>query len=410
MSTTRIATRRGVDDQARSALDACLSSAIASDARVPGVAAVVTDRYGVLYRGAAGVRNVNDQAPMRTDTVCAVFSATKAISATVCLQLVEAGLLDLDTPVREYLPALADVQVLEGFAADGTLRLRPPKREITARMLLLHTSGFTYDTFNQDHLRLVQEHGLPGIGTAELAALDVPLLFDPGERWEYGIGIDWVGQLIQAITGSTLGEAMRERVLAPLGMNDTAFTLTPRLRERLAAVHARLDDGSLVATDYVVRQDAEFESGGHGLYSTVEDYAKFIGMWLADGAGPDGQLLSPETVQMASRNGLGELKVRALPGVITAMTRDVEFFPGLSKSWALSFLVNDEEAPTGRRAGSLAWAGIANVFFWIDRTAGIAGIWATQVLPFMDPAALTSYMDFETTVYDRLGEENANGL
>jgi methyl acetate hydrolase len=399
MSTTHVPTDVNLDAEARASLDARLRAYVEGPARVPGIAAALTGRDGVIYRGAAGARHMERDAPMQTDTVCAVFSATKPICATVCLQLCEEGLLDLDAPAREYVPSLADVQVLEGFSADGRPRLRAPRRAPTTRMLLLHTSGFSYDTFNRDHFRLVQEHGLPSIGTLLRGSLDAPLLFDPGERWEYGIGVDWAGQVVEAITGQPLGDAMRDRLLAPLGMNDTSFTITPELRARLATVHQRLEDESLLATDYVIPQDAEFQSAGHGLYSTVEDFAKFIQMWLAEGIGPNGPVLARETVAMASRNGLGELKVRPLPGVIGALSRDVEFFPGTSKSWALSFMVNDQDAPTGRHAGSLAWAGISNVFFWIDPTSGIGGIWATQLLPFMDPVAVDGYVEFETAAY-----------
>jgi methyl acetate hydrolase len=399
MTAIEVPTGVSLNAEARAALDARLDAYVEGRARVPGIAAALTGRHGIIYRGAAGVRNLEGDAPMQTDTVCAVFSVTKAICATVCLQLHDEGLLDLDAPAREYVSSLADVQVLAGFSPDGQPRLRAPRREPTTRMLLLHTSGFTYDTFNRDHLRLVEDHGLASIGTLLRGSLDAPLLFDPGERWEYGIGVDWAGQVVEAITGQSLGDAMRDRVFTPLGMNDTSFTITPQLRARLATVHARLEDQSLAATDYVIRQDAEFQSAGHGLYSTVEDFAKFIHMWLADGAGPDGPVLAPETVAMASRNGLGELKVRPLPGLVSALSRDVDFFPGISKSWALSFMVNDQDAPTGRRAGSLAWAGISNVFFWIDRATGIGGIWATQVLPFMDPISLDAYLEFETAAY-----------
>jgi len=147
--------------------------------------------------------------------------------------------------------------------------------------------------------------------------------------------------------------------------------------------------------------------GGHGLYSTVGDYMRFIRMWLNDGAGPHGRVLKPETVKMAEQNQLGELKVTALPGVIKSLSNDAEFFPGLSKSWAFTFMVNDEKAPTGRPAGALGWAGLANLFYWIDRQNGFGGYWATQILPFADVASFTGYMRFETAFYDALNQRKA---
>jgi methyl acetate hydrolase len=144
--------------------------------------------------------------------------------------------------------------------------------------------------------------------------------------------------------------------------------------------------------------------GGHGLYGTVGDYMRFIRMWLNDGRGEHGQVLKPETVRMAERNHLGQLKVTMLPGVIPSLSNDADFFPGLSKSWSLPFMVNDEEAPTGRPAGSLGWAGLANLFYWIDRKNGLGGFWATQILPFGDAASFTGYMNLETGVYADLKE------
>jgi methyl acetate hydrolase len=383
-------------------IDSILERVTSGDQRVPGVAAVATDREGIVYRGAAGVRAMGQDAAMTTDTVCAIFSTTKAITGTACLQLVENGRLDLDAPAKTYAPAIGDLQVLDGFAADGTPQLRPPKRDITTRMLLLHTAGLGYDFFNENYNRLAQEQGQPGVITATHASMNTPLLFDPGEQWEYGSNIDWAGQVVEGITGQRLGEVMQERILGPLQMGDTVFSLRPDMRGRLAQIHQRQSDGSLEPLDLELPQDPEVHMGGHGLYSTAEDYAKFLRMWLNDGAGPDGRVLKPETVEMAAANGLGDMKIKGLPGVIPSLSNYAEFFPGMPKSWALTFMVNDEDAPTGRPAGSLAWAGLANLFYWIDRRNGVAGFWATQILPFADPTSVVGYLDFESAVYASL--------
>ncbi len=387
----------------RSAADAILHRAATGAPRVPGVVAMATDRRGLIYEGAAGKRELGLDADMTTDSVFAIFSTTKAITATAALQLVEEGRLDLDAPAGTYVPDLAELQVLDGFDADGKPKLRAPKREVTTRMLLLHTAGFGYDFFNEHYNRLAQEHGQPSVITSSKAALKTPLLFDPGERWEYGSNIDWAGQVVESVAGKRLGEVMRERVFEPLGMRDTAFTMTPSMESRLARIHQRGADGSLTALhDLVLPQDPELHMGGHGLYATVGDYCRFIRMWLNDGRGEHGQVLKPETVRMAERNGLGELKIKALPGVIPSLSNEAEFFPGMPKSWALSFMINDHDAPTGRPAGSLAWAGLANLYYWIDRRNGVGGFWATQILPFADATSVTGYIDFETAVYRSL--------
>ena len=372
-------------------------------AGVPGVAAMVTDREHTLWAGAAGVRRLGEDAAMTTDTVCAIFSTTKAITGTCALQLVEAGDLDLDAPAHDYAPALADVQVLEGFDDGGQPRLRPPASPPTTRQLLTHTAGFAYDFFDESYLRLATEHGQPSVITASRASIETPLLFDPGTQWTYGSNIDWVGQVVEGITGHRLGDVMTERVLAPLGMESTSFALTDDMRSRLAAIHQHGPDG-YVATDTVLPQDPEVHMGGHGLYGTVEDYMKFIRMWLSDGAAPDGTpVLRAATVRMAEQDHLpGGMKIHLLPGVIPELSNDAEFFPGMPKSWALTFMINDQDADTGRPAGSLAWAGLANCYYWIDRRTGIGGYWATQVLPFADPPSVGGYLQWEKAVYDAL--------
>jgi methyl acetate hydrolase len=344
---------------------------------------------------------------MTTDTVFAIFSTTKAITGTAALQLVEDGKLDLDAPAKTYAPEIGELQVLEGFDAKGEPCLRAPKRDVTTRMLLLHTAGMGYDFFNANYNRLAQEKGQPSVITASKQALKTPLLFDPGDKWEYGSNIDWCGQVIEAISGKRLGEVFRTRIFEPLGMRETTFQLTDALRQRTAGMHARNADGSLTPMDFELPSDPEVHMGGHGLYGTVGDYMRFIRMWLNDGAGEHGRVLKTETVEMAARNHLGDKKVTMLPGVIPSLSNDAEFFPGQPKSWALSFMVNDEEAPTGRPAGALGWAGLANLFYWIDRKNGFGGFWATQILPFADPVSFGGYMDFETALYNSLRQKKA---
>ncbi|MXV97755.1 MAG: beta-lactamase family protein [Acidimicrobiaceae bacterium] len=398
------------------AADAVLDGVVSGSPRVPGVAAVATDRDGVIYAGARGERVLGGDA-FTTDTVCAIFSTTKAIGGTACLQLVEQGDLDLDAPAKEYVQRIGGLQVLEGLDDDGSPRLRAPKSDITTRQLLTHTAGLTYDFFNETYTRLANEQGQPWVVDASYASIETPLLFDPGEQWEYGSNIDWAGLVVEGITGKRLGDVFAERILGPLGMDSTAFSMTPAMRERMATIHAREDsDGSLIPLPGVeLPPDPEIHMAGHGLYGTAEDYARFIRMWLNDGAGPGGeQILRPETVEMACRNHLPEgMFIKMLPGLGATevaktvlpvsnprLSNDAEFFPGMPKTWALSFMINEEEAPTGRPAGALAWAGLANLYFWIDRANGVGGFWATQIFPFADPTSVGGFLDFEKAVYD----------
>ncbi|TCZ66854.1 serine hydrolase domain-containing protein [Roseicella aquatilis] len=367
---------------------------------VPGIAATVGNAAGTLYEGAAGRRGLDQEAAMAPDTVVWIASMTKAITTVAALQQVEAGRLSLDAPIGAVLPELAQPQVLLGFTPEGgEPMLRPARKPITLRHLLSHTAGFGYDFFSSEIGAYMAARGVPGIIGCERAALTTPLLAEPGERWEYGIGIDFAGLAVEQVTGQRLGQVLRERVLGPLGMVDTGFRLGAAQRARLASMHAKAPDGTLSAIPFEVPQEPEFEMGGGGLYGTVRDYLRFCRMWLNDGALDGARILAPETVREAMRDQIAPLEVTPFKSAMPASSHDVELFPGMRKGWGLSFLINDEDVPGGRAAGSLAWAGLANTYYWIDPTRDRAGVIATQVLPFGDPQILAALEGVEQAAY-----------
>lgn len=389
-----------MNDKLKQAADTVLANTVGCAGGAPGVVAMVTDRKTNVYEGAAGRRSLGGDAPMTTDSVMAIFSTSKAITGTTLMQLVEEGQVRLDDPVRKYVPEIAEIQVLEGFDAAGQPKLRAPKRDITINHLMLHTAGFSYEFFSADDLKLRGAQGIPSVVSSTFASVKTCLLWDPGEKWGYGVNIDWVGKVVEAVRGKRLGDVMQERVFAPLGMNDTSFVMTPSMQSRRAVIHDRAMDGKLTPLpDLVLPQPPEMDMGGHGLYSTVGDYMKFIRMILNDGAGPNGRVLKTETVDQMSRNGLGALKSGGWTTSIPSLSNTGEFFPGLPKSWGYTFMINDEATPSGRPAGSLMWAGLANLFYWIDRESGIGGFWGSQILPFQDVSSYPGFVDFETAVY-----------
>jgi len=229
--------------------------------------------------------------------------------------------------------------------------------------------------------------------------LALPLVFDPGERWDYGIGIDWAGKAVERASGQRLGDYFAEHLFAPDGINDTGFRLRPDQRVRLVAMHARSDDGALAPAEFELPQDPEFQMGGGGLYGTAADYLAFAQLFLHDGRAGDRAVLKPETVRLMSENAIGELNVRLLRTVAPALSNDAEFFPGMVKKWSLGFMISTEAVPGGRRAGSLAWAGLGNTYFWIDPASGIAGVILMQLLPFADAKALSLFAAFEKAIY-----------
>ncbi|WP_428672543.1 serine hydrolase domain-containing protein [Reyranella sp.] len=385
----------------RVAVDRLLEDSVGKG-EVPGVVAVATDSKGTTYEGGFGKRVLGQPAEMTPDTVVWMASMTKAITGAAAMQQVERGKIGLDAPAKEVIPYLGEVEVLEGFGADGKPRTRKPRRDITLRHLLTHTAGFSYEIWNADIISYQTAMGVPGITGCENKALTTPLLFDPGERWDYGINIDWAGKMVEATSGKKLGQYLKDNVLGPLGMDSTAFFITPAMRERLARIHHRGPDGSLTPDMALeIPQQPEFEMGGGGLYGTAGDYAKFVRMMLNQGRSDRGdQVLKPDTVAQMSKNAMGDTKVCLLKTAIPPLSNDAEFFPGIDKQWGLSFMINNAPAPTGRSAGSLAWAGLANTYYWIDQAKGVGGVYATQILPFADTKSLPLFHAFEKAVYD----------
>jgi CubicO group peptidase (beta-lactamase class C family) len=362
---------------------------------VPGVVVAACGREEAGFSAGYGLRCLGRPEPMAPDTVVWIASMTKAVTATAAMRMVEAGRLSLDAPASEVLPALGAVQVLAGFNEAGQPVTRAPRRAVTLRHLLTHTSGFAYDMWSADIGRFRKATGTPAVTTCRTAALDLPLLFDPGEGWTYGIGIDWVGRMVEAVSGERLGAHLQRTIFAPLGMADTSFRIRDDMRTRLASVYARGADGALAPIAFEVPQDPEFEMGGGGLYSTARDYLAFARMILNGGRHGNERLLKPETVAEMARDQIGPLSVTPMVSAAPAATNDVDFFPGLPCGWGLSFLVNRRPTPQGRSAGALAWAGLANTYYWIDHGRGTAGVMLTQIMPFFDPKAIALFRGFE---------------
>jgi methyl acetate hydrolase len=369
---------------------------------VPGVVAAATDAKGTTYEAGFGKRVLGQPDEMTPDTVVWIASMTKAVTGAAAMQQVEQGKLGLDTPAKAVVPGLSEPMVLEGFDAAGKPKTRKAKRDITLRHLLTHTAGFGYDIWSPELGKYQEVMGVPGIISCQNVALTTPLLFDPGERWFYGINIDWAGKMVEAASGKKLGQYMADHIFGPLGMTSTAFKMTDGMRKRMAKIHHRGPDGGLTPDPALeLPQEPEFEMGGGGLYSTAGDYLKFVRMMLNHGKSDKGQpVLKPETVSEMSKNAMGNSRVCMLKTAAPPFSNDAEFFPGMDKRWGLSFMINNEKAPTGRSPGSLAWAGLANTYYWIDQSKGVGGVYATQVLPFADVKALPLFYAFEKAVYD----------
>ncbi|MEK6637791.1 MAG: serine hydrolase domain-containing protein [Pseudomonadota bacterium] len=382
-------------------IESILDRAIDSGA-IAGLTAFVGNRAGMITSHAAGLADPASGVPMKADTIFQIASMTKAITSVAAMQLVEQGRLSLDAPIETALPELANPQVITGFDDAGNAALRPATRPITLRHLLTHTSGFGYSFMNADMLRAYGPAGPPPPGS--IASVTSELLFDPGAQWEYGVSTDWVGFAVVAASGQSLGRYMAEHIFNPLGMNDTGFTLSDAQMARRAAMLSRGGDG--VLSPFPVEMgggpDAEFEGGGGGLMSSGPDYLRFVRMILNGGSLDGVTILKPETIAEMRRNQIGPLRAGKMDTIMPMFSHPYDGFPDMHTGWGLGFLINPETGPNGRAPGSLAWAGIANSFYWIDPVSDVTGVLMMQFLPFGDPHALALYAAFERAVYEGL--------
>ena len=382
------------------AFEQALAAAVAGG-RIAGAVALAADRDGVTYEHAAGVRSAGGAAAMDLPTVFWVASMTKAVVSVAALQLVEQGKLTLDSDLADLLPDLRGLEVLEGIGADGQPRLRPARGAVTLRRLLTHTSGFGYGFTSPELAAYGQTAGAANPNDGSRAGHRQPLLFDPGQGWIYGIGIDWVGIAIEAASGQRLDAYLGEHIFGPLGMTDTCFALTPEQETRKAGMHVRGPDGALATMPFGMPANPEVLSGGGGLSSTARDYGRFLRMLLNGGTLDGARVLSAQSMAALGQVQTGDHRAGGCISAIPSLSHDIDLYPGMHTGWGLATLINPEPSPDGRSAGSLAWAGLANTYYWADPAAGKAGVLLCQMLPFGDPGVLALFGAFERGVYGR---------
>jgi CubicO group peptidase (beta-lactamase class C family) len=366
---------------------------------IPGVVALAADENGVTYQGAFGKRALGGDADMTLDTLFFIASMTKAVTSVAAMQLVEQGRVTLDEPLGERAPELGRMQVLEGFDADGQAKLRPARGPITLRQLLTHTAGCSSSNWNATMLRWVEQNAQAIVDGGPRAILTAPLVFDPGTGWEYGSSTDWVGQIVELVSGERLDQYVYEHVTGPLGMPDTRFHFEPVADPRLASMHRRHPDGTLEVVPFHFPQSPELVRGAGGLHSTGPDYLRFVRMLIGQGTLEGTQILQPQTVADMARNQMGDIDMPVMRTSAPPTSNDFDPFPGMQKKWGLGFVINTERSPWGRSAGSLAWGGIANSYYWIDPTKRVGGLIMTQILPFADTTVLETFGRFERAVY-----------
>ena len=362
---------------------------------VAGAVAMIGNREATLASAASGLADPATGKPMLLDGIFQIASMTKAVTSVAAMQLVERGLLSLDDPIDPVLPELARPALLTGFDPDGKPILRPAGRAITLRHLLTHTSGLGY-AFTSGDMARARGKVTPG----SIASLSAPLMFEPGSDWLYGVSTDWVGRAVESASGQTLGAYMAEHIFAPLAMLDTGFAVAAQKTGRRVPLLSRQEDGLVPLELEIGGGDAaEFHSGGGGLYSTAADYMRFLRMILNRGTLDGQRIVSADTIATMARNQVGEMKAGRMESTVPLLALNHDLFPRMHCGWGLGFLINPEPGPDGRAAGSLAWAGLPNCYFWIDPASDLAGLVLMQFLPFADEAALHVLSAVESEAY-----------
>jgi methyl acetate hydrolase len=363
---------------------------------VPFAVAMVGDKNGIKWSGGAGERSLGQAASI--DTVFRIFSMTKAIGSTAAMILIDRGKLDPDSPVEEVLPDFAKIQVLDRFDGDKPI-LRAPKAKATVRNLATHTSGLEYEFWNSDVAKYLAVMSHPTILSGLKTSLFYPMTTDPGTRWAYGIGIDWLGQVVERIDGRRIDQYCREEIFAPLGMRDTAFEISASMKPRLAAVSIRGEHGKFGPFELAPPSNPEFYGMGHSLYSTAPDYMNFLRMFLNRGVFGGKRLLKESSVEWMLADRLQGLNFRKMVTVTPAITADCDPFPGTRRTHSFGFFRLEEDMPGMRSAGSQGWAGVLNTHFWFDPRKDVAAVIMTQSLPFVERRFADTYAKFERAVY-----------
>ena len=386
------ATPQTAQPSVTSRIDQILKDAVMRG-EVPGVVAAASNRSQILYAGAFGAADTSTGRALTPAAMFRIASMTKPITSVAAMQLVEQGRLGLDDPASKYLPELAGARVVASFDAQaGAYTVRPATRTITVRQLLTHTAGFGYP-FTSAVVRDFK----PRSGDEFPAG---PLVFEPGERWLYGTNTDWVGRLVEVISGQPLEIYFREHIFEPLGMKDTSYNVPVDKGDRLVKVHRRQPDGRFGLDAVQLPLTVARPIGGGGLASTASDYIRFLQMLLNGGRAGGTRLLEADTVAMMGRNHIGGLGVPALKTALPERSSDFTFVDDGRDKWGLGFLITTAQQPGKRAPGSLSWGGINNTYFWVDPKREIAGVILMQFLPFADARALAVYDRFERAVYE----------
>jgi CubicO group peptidase (beta-lactamase class C family) len=340
------------------------------DGLMPGAVMLVARRGKIAWESVQGKRAPDSDDPMKFDSIFRIYSMTKPITSLVLMQLVEEGQLQVYDPVAKYLPELGKMKVGTEITVDGrpTLRLSDPERAMTVQDLLRHTAGLTYGSRGTSLVHKAYLDAKIGDRAASNEEMvrrlgGVPLLFSPGERWEYSVSVDVQGRLIEVLTGKTLLEAFNERVFGPLGMVDTGFQV-PAGKLARAAQPGQKPGGPAMTPRFKVDDGAKYESGGGGLLGTTEDYLRFSAALANGGAFQGKRIIGRKTLEFMTADHVGNRAGRP------------DGF-GFGLGFEVHTKLGGDSALMGS-VGEYGWSGAAGTTFWVDPKEQLVGIYMVQ--------------------------------
>lgn len=407
---------------AKDKIQAILDNATSVSSGVAGLAFCAIDKSGqYLTQNYSGHRShaaaAANKDSVDQDTVFWIASCTKMITGIACMQLVEQGKLELDNPELVYrlCPELKEKKVLK---SDGTLE--PRRNDITLRMLLDHTAGFGYTFFNEKLRDFARPAGLDELAGDTEDLMEMPLVNQPGEVWEYGINIDWAGILVERASGLKLGDYFQQNIFKPLGIENISFAPNKHMRDNLVTMTQRDVNGKGSDVDHLarraisqsVRPGKDFmHYGGAGCFAKPREYCQILATLLNNGTSPttNARILSEDSIKTMFTNSIPQFPDfgrQGTPAAKPELTSPLpEMYPQAGnppQGWGVTFMITHEEGATGRGRDTVWWAGLANLFWWVDRENGVAGMIAGQVLPFGDAKIMGAWAGVESAIYEDL--------
>ena len=372
--------------------------------KVPSVAAIIVNPDKILYEGYYGVKNINTKEKINHNTLFRIASMTKPITSLATFQLIESGLIDLETNIEDISDKYKNIKIIDSFEKNNPI-FYTIKNKIKIKHLLNHTAGFGYQIWDKKIDDLVNLNLISSLFDDGPGFLNSPILFNPGSEWKYGINIDVLGDLIEKITNQKLGNYMYANIFKKLDMTKTSFNPTTADFENIALKHSKNKNNEYFIEDDELefcnaKKINSFHSGGGGLFSTPRDYSKFMQIYLNDGKFKNQFFLSEESFKKMTTNQIGKLNTTKLNSVKPEISNNYEFYPGVPKKFSYGFMINTKKTNEGRSKNSLSWQGLLNTFFWIDLENKIAASIFMQTLPHFSQETIDIFKNFEREIYN----------